>query len=392
MCGVDQFEIKMIERSFNRVVIDTSALEDNFRFIQQKAGAATPVMAMVKADGYGHGMIQAAAAFSRAGCVNFGVAELAEGVLLRQKGIKGQIYITIGFSPSAAAAILDYDLIPVVYDISQVEALATTALDRGVEVGVHLKVDTGMSRLGISVAEVFDFVNRIDATKGVFLAGVMSHVPESDDTRASSTNEAIAKFTFICKELKRSSGAICHIANSGAVINFPDACYDMVRAGIALYGYHPAGQDELSKHPDGALIPAMSFRTQVLQVKHLSANQGISYGHTYKTEKESIIAVLPVGYEDGFSRGLSNRGVVLVRGQKVPIRGRVCMNMTMVDVTEIEGVTAGEEVVLMGTQNSCRIDADTIAGLVNSISYEILCMIGNNNSREYIKAVDPGTD
>ena len=342
-------------------------------------------MAMVKADAYGHGMVMAAKAFERAGCVTFGVAELREAVLLRQSGIPGDIYVTIGFSEEDAGIIFQYDLIPVIYSYEAAQALSNKAVALGQKIGVHVKVDSGMGRLGIFSTDLSTFVDSISGLPGVEIAGVMSHLPESDNPAAKSTIKNFEVFAAACRGLKNRFAGISHIANSGAVLNFPDTYCDMVRAGIALYGYHPAGRAGSEKLNAGNLIPAMSFSSRILQVKTVPAGTWISYGHTCQTEQQTRFAVLPVGYEDGYSRLLSNRGKVLVHGTLVPVIGRVCMNMCMVDVSSLTEVKAGDEVVLLGQQGQENITADDIAEEIGSISYEVLCLLGNNNQRQYIE-------
>lgn len=369
--------------SFNRVVVDSAALEQNFKYIQKLAGSSTPVMAMIKADGYGHGSVEAATAFARGGCSIFGVAELCEALLLREAGIREEIYVTIGFDTPDIDYLFQYDLTPVIYSVEAARALSDKAMQLKKDIAVHIKVDTGMGRLGfypVDLPQIFDMVEQLPGLK---LAGIMSHFPEADDPQSETTRKGIETFSILCDILKNRTDGLCHIANSGGVLNFPSAHKDMVRAGISLYGYNPAGKAELLEGKKESLQPAMSFRSQVLQVKDMPKGAGISYGHTYITEKESKIAVLPVGYEDGFSRSLSNRGEVLIRGEKAKVRGRVCMNMCMVDVTEIADVAPGDEAVFLGSQGANTITADDIAEKMGSISYEVLCMFGNNNTRNY---------
>lgn len=369
--------------SFNRVTIDPTALENNYRSIQRVAGSTTPVMAMIKADAYGHGAVEAAAAFTRGGCSIFGVAELREAVVLREAGVAGQIYVTIGFAEEDVALFFSYDLIPVIYSIEAAKALSAAATGLNREISVHVKVDTGMGRLGFYPEELPSVFDTIRTMPGLKLCGIMSHFPEADNPLSTITLEGIKRFTVACDSLKNEGEGLCHIANSGAVLNFPSAHKDMVRAGIALYGYNPAGKVEETQRIRESLRPAMSFRSRVLQVKDVPAGTGISYGHTYVTEKDVKIAVLPVGYEDGLSRSLSNKGEVLIRGQRARVRGRICMNMCMVDVTEITDIVPGDEAVFLGSQGDETITADDIAEKMDSISYEVLCMIGHNNIRNY---------
>lgn len=375
----------MSDKSFNCIRIDTGALQVNYGLIQKIAGDRVPVMAMVKADAYGHGMIMAARAFAQAGCANFGVAELREGVQLRQAGIAGDIFVTLGFAAEGVELLFRHALTPVIYSVEAAQILADKARALGREIGVHVKVDSGMSRLGILPEDLSSFLDTLSTLPGLRVAGIMSHFPESDNPDAASTERGFAAFSAACRTIKNRYTTVCHIANSGAVLNFPDTCCDMVRAGIALYGYFPEGRLAPANPRKVELIPAMSFMTRILQVKTLPAGAGVSYGHTFRARQQTKIAVIPVGYEDGYSRQLSNRGEVLVHGQRVPVRGRVCMNMCMVEVTGVAGVRAGDEVVLLGRQQDAVITADDLAEAMGSISYEVLCLLGNNNKREYIE-------
>jgi alanine racemase len=377
--------MKTKAKSFNCVRISSSALQHNYTLVSNLAGAKVPVMAMIKADAYGHGMVMAARAFAGAGCVTFGVAELREAVILREAGIKGAIYVTLGFLPEDVELLFRYDLIPVVYTYETARFLSDKATTLGREIGVHIKIDSGMSRLGLLPNELPAFLAGIVNLPGIKITGMMSHFPEADISGAASTIRGYEIFSEVCREVKSRFGGICHIANSGAVLNFPASFCDIVRSGIALYGYHPAGPSGSGSGNAVNLIPAMSFVTRIVQVKTLPAGSGISYGHTYCAKEPITLAVLPVGYEDGFSRLFSNRGQVLVHGRRVPVRGRVCMNMCMVDVTGIADVRAGDEVVVMGRQGDEVITAEDLATWMTSISYEVLCLLGNNNQREYIE-------
>jgi len=375
----------MIEKSFNCVTISSSALQNNYNYISDTVGRDVKVMAMVKADAYGHGMVKAAKAFTRAGCDVFGVAELREAVILRKAGVAGEIFVTLGFHEDDVDLIFRDRLTPVIYTHEAARALSNKATALGQEIGVHIKADTGMSRLGGLPHDLPGFLDSLSTMDGVKISGIMSHFPEADDPASDSTQQGYKAFAASCSAMKKQYSGICHIANSGAVLNFPNTYCDMVRAGIALYGYHPAGKTVQQDDGEHNLIPAMSFTTKILQVKTLPAGTGISYGHTFRTKKTTRLAILPVGYEDGFSRLLSNNGYVLIHGRRVPVRGRVCMNMCMVDITGIEGVKAGDEAVLLGRQGDATITADDLAAKMESISYEVLCLLGNNNNRIYIE-------
>ncbi len=369
--------------SRNQIVIDCQALCHNFRTIAEVVGDGVAVMAMVKGDAYGHGMTESAQALAGCGCLNFGVAELVEAVALRRAGIAGRIYVLLGFQSQEAEQFILHDLTPVVFLDQDLRALSQVAVASGREIGVHLKVDCGMGRLGLLPAEVPAFLERIEALPGIHLAGIMAHLPEADRHGAASTPRIFSSFRAVLAARGSVSSGVRHIANSAATLYFPEMHCDMVRAGIALYGCYPDGGSGENTVAGARLRPVMSFVTRVAQVREVPAGYGISYGHTYTTTRPSRIAVLPVGYEDGFLRDLSNRGEVLVRGQRAAVRGRVCMNLCMVDVTGIEGVEVGDEVVLLGRQGNDEITADEVAGWMGTISYEVLCLFGKNNSRTY---------
>jgi len=371
----------MSDNSYNRVSVSRNALQNNYKYIRSRVADGVKVMAMVKADAYGHDMILSARAFADVGCDVFGVAELCEAVSLRRSGVNGQIFVMLGFAPKDAGDLVENDLTPAVYSLEAAAALSREATAAGKQTGVHIKVDTGMGRLGIMPEALPGFLGELEQLPGIVVQGIMSHFPEADVAGSSSTEKGFAVFEKACEPLKERENFHCHIANSGAVLNFPDTNCDMVRAGISLYGYHPLGRQPDSGGEGDGLEPAMTFTTRILQVKDLPKGAGISYGHTFIAEEDMRIAVLPVGYEDGFSRILSNQGEVLIRGRPVPVRGRICMNICMVDITGMDQVRPGDEVVLLGRQGDAVITADDIAEKTGSISYEVLCLFGNNNKR-----------
>lgn len=370
-------------RSYNRVIVEPSAFQTNFRIIQKKAGSEVKILAMIKADAYGHDMIRTAKSLLEVGCTTFGVAEICEALRLRDAGIQGEILIMMGFAEDCTDLVFSHDLTPVVFDFETVERLSRKALELGKRIGVHLKVDSGMSRLGLLPDQVDGFLTRLENHRSVYLSGIVSHFSLADDPQSNNTGKSYSIFESICEEIGARCEGIRHIANSGAIFNFPNTCRDMARAGIALYGYYPDGEAGRRRAQGERLIPAMSFTSRVIQVKTVPAGAGVSYGHTYITPHTTRLAVIPVGYEDGYMRVLSNRAEVLIRGRRTPIRGRICMNMCMADVTGFEDVQAGDEVVLLGTQGRETITADEIAQWAGTISYEILCLIGNNNERVY---------
>ncbi len=371
--------------SFNKIIINRSALRHNYTVLKKRVPAATRFLAMVKADAYGHGMFEAAAVFQCEGCRDFGVAETFEGVCLREEGIEGNIFVFLGFDSHDVSLYFEHDLIPVIYDIRSAEILSAEAITQNKEIEVHVKVDCGMTRLGVFPEQFEEFVAVIKSMPGIKYGGYASHFPRADEPDSSYTSEQLLRFTALRTCVDNVPGIVAHTANSGGILYFPESSCDMVRSGIGLYGYYPDGKAGVLRETESRLLPAMTFKSRVLQVKAVPAGTGVSYGHTHSTTKKTKIAILPVGYEDGLSRSLSNRGEVLVHGKRAAIIGRICMNLCMVDITGIESVQAGDEVVLMGTQDQEVISGDEIAELMGSISYEVLCLLGNNNERKYIE-------
>ena len=375
--------------SFNRVEIDIDALQHNFKSIQLTVGQQVRVMAVVKSDAYGHGLVACAQAIYLAGGRTFGVAEVWEGVTLRRAGLQGEIVVLLGGSPESYDEIIKHKLTPVVYDVEFITGLSNAAAGKDTDVRVHLKVDVGMGRLGVLPAEVESYVSLIRHLPGISLSGLLSHFPVADEIEsAEKTREQLLYFRSVLARLKtkEAGSVVAHIANSAALMYFPDTRLDMIRPGISLYGYYPDASPARAKTaaPMLQLQPVMSFKTRVVQIKELDAGCGISYGHTFVTRRKSRIAVLPVGYADGYLRKLSNRAEVLIGGRRAPVCGRVCMNATMVDITDLPSAHTGDEVVLLGRQGDAVITADEIAKWMETISYEVLCLFGTFNERVYL--------
>ena len=367
--------------SFNTVSIDLGALLQNYRYLSS-VSAPAQFLAMIKADAYGHGMVRCAHALAEAGCECFGVAELQEAIRLRESGILGRIFTMLGCVSKDAAYIVEHDIVPLVHDAEALEALSRVAQRQKKDVEVHVKVNTGMNRLGLELEQIPDFLQRLYSLPGLKLGGIASHLPEADNPDSPSTKQCLDSFSHFSERLGNGNNRLVrHIANSGGTLYFPLSHNEMVRCGISLYGYYPEGRrGEGGVH----LQPVMSFTTKVLQVRETEAGCRVSYGGTYTTTEKTKLAVLPIGYQGGFSRKLSGCGEVLIRGKKATVCGRVCMNLCMVDVTGIADVRPGDEVVVLGRQGDERIDADEIADMIDTISYEVLCMIGNNNQRVFV--------
>jgi alanine racemase len=367
----------------NRVQIELSALIHNLQQVKAIVGEETKIMGVVKADAYGHGLVLVAKTLEQHRVHCLGVAHLVEALELRKHGIALPIVILCGIRTAEdAQAAVHQDLIPAVFDVAAAEALAEAAERRKTLARVYVKVDTGMGRLGLLCSELGAFLNRVSRFKAVRIQGLTSHLSSADDADPAFTEAQIRSF-HKAVQTGRSMGLdlpLNNLANSAGLMKFKDACFDMVRPGIMLYGGLPS-PDFKAPVP---LRPVMRFSAEVIQVRDFPDHTAVSYSRTYYTEGPKQIAVLSAGYGEGLPRAMSNRGMVLVRGKKVPITGRVCMNMTMVDVTGLKDVTPGDEAVFLGTQEGETITADDMAAWAGTISYDILCSAGQRNPKEYV--------
>lgn len=364
------------------LAIDLAALRANFLALRQWCGPQVKIMAVVKADAYGHGLLPAAATLAAAGADYFGVAYLHEGLRLRQAGIRQPILLLMGVVPSEAGAAVQADLEVALFRPDIAAALAAAARSQGKKARVHIKIDTGMGRLGLQPQELFAFLDAVAGQPELEVAGLISHLATSDWLDQTYTLEQVEAFAALLREARHRGWSVpaSHIANSGAILALPHTHLDLVRAGIALYGSPPA-PDRPAPVP---LRPVMSLRTQILQLKDLPAGSSVSYGRTFLAAHPLRLAALPVGYCNGYSRLLSNCGQVLIHGRRAPIRGRVCMNLTMVEVTHLPAVRLGDPVTLLGADGPDCLTADELAAWAQTISYEIYCQLGNSNYRRYV--------
>lgn len=362
--------------------IDLAAIAANVRVACALAGATVAVMAVVKADAYGHGAVPVARTALAAGATWLGVATPEEAAALRAAGLHARILVLGPIAREQAALVVAHDLDQCVSGSDQAEALSREAAARGHVQRVHLKVDTGMGRVGVSPAAVRAVAARMAALPAVRLVGLMTHFADADADDPAFTCEQLARFEAVSRDLRSAGIAIPlrHAANSAALIRHPEARLDLVRPGLMLYGCPPCA----SPHSDDpALAPALRLRTAVNQVADLAAGGSVSYGRTFVAPRDMRVATLPIGYADGLARLLSGRGAALIRGRRARILGRICMDMTMVDVTHLPDVRVGDEAVLIGRQGAEEITADEIARLTGTISYEVLCRIGPRVPRSY---------
>jgi alanine racemase len=364
--------------------IDLSALMYNLGQVRKCVGPDCQVLAVIKANAYGHGAVPVASALASAGVSMLGVAWVQEGVQLRKAGVRLPILVMAGAMADEMKEILSYRLTPVVYQSQQVRALEKLAKKNDRTVKIHIKIDSGMGRLGASSEkEVQDLARVLRRSPHLIVEGAMTHMAEDGLEHRSFTQQQLGFFNHSLSLFAKAGLdiPIQHAANSAITIDLQSAHFNMVRPGIMLYGYLPS---KSLAHPVD-LKPVMTLRTRILHLKRVPPGTSISYGRTFTTQRESLIATLPVGYADGLPRALSNRGEALVRGRRAPVVGRVCMDMMMVDLTGHGDAQVGDEAVLMGRQGQEAITADDIAQQSGTIAYEILCGIGPRVPRIYTK-------
>lgn len=351
--------------------IDLNAIRQNVLNIKNRIPKDTAVCAVIKADAYGHGSLQTAYAALSGGASWLAVAMPGECVPLREAGIKAPLLVLGGIVKEEAELCVAYNIEQCVYTEETIRALNEEACQQGKHARIHIKADTGMGRIGIrTLMELKTLLSCIDKCDHIVLSGLFTHFSVSDEEDKAYTLEQNEKFKeFINATHKAGYDPILHAANSAACIDMPELSYHMVRPGIALYGLYPSGEVDKSKVK---LTPAMRIVSHITHVKTLNAGESVSYGRTFITEKPTVVATLPIGYGDGFRRLLSSKGEVLIHGRRAKIIGRVCMDQTMVDVTGLPSVKAGDEAVIIGRQGEEEITADEMAGLTGTINYEVV--------------------
>jgi alanine racemase len=362
--------------------IDRSALRDNYAALKTLIGKAE-VMAVIKADAYGHGAVEVARALCAQGCRHLGVATVSEASELRGAGIGAKIYLMAGFFDEQAADIIDLELTPFVFDRRAIAGLEQAARTRRrADIPVHLKLDTGATRLGVRLDQLDSAIEELRRSPRLRLEGVCTLLADAANPASPATAEQLALFGRAIIRLKEAglNPELVHAANSAATVLRPDSHFNLVRIGLALYGLAPtpAVQERIS------LRPVMTFKTKLLQLKSVPPNTGVSYGRTFVTSRPSLIGVLPVGYADGYRRGLQHGAEVAIRGRRAPVVGAICMDLTMVDLTEVPDATVGDEVILWGGSKENMISVNEIARLAQTISYEMLSTVGRRVPRIYV--------
>jgi len=371
--------------------VSLTTLRQNFRTVQKHVGKGVTVCAVVKADAYGHGAVECSHALEAEGAKWLGVTSLDEAIPLHEAGIQSNILLMTGFWRGEENEIVRLKLTPTVWERWQIESLDKAAAALGVaQHPVHLKIDTGMGRLGVTVEHLPEVLKALANARHLVLEGLSTHLASSEIMDAPSVAEQQQNFGT-AQNMVRQAGLnpkFVHMANTGAVVSRHDTWNTMVRPGVALYGYYLPFQRAGRTVSGGTLRlpvkPILTWKTRILSLRDFGANHALGYNGTYTTKAPANVAVLPVGYADGFNRQLSNRGRVIVRDHYAPIVGQISMDLTLVDVTGIPGVAVGDEVILLGAADGLSVDALEHASLANSTPYEVLCNISKRVPRRYV--------
>lgn len=364
--------------------INLDNLAFNFHSVKKFVGPEPKYMAVVKADAYGHGAVECAKRLEAEGVDWFGVALPEEGVKLRQAGIRKLILCLGGFWDGQAETALNYKLTPVIYQIERARALNEVAIKRGTDIAIHVKIDTGMGRIGVRSEDVAEFAEALREFDHLRVEGLMTHFAAADDPSQNDFTDLQTKLFIVAVDAFRAKGfnpSYLDLANSPGAVAHPSARSNMVRLGGVLYGL---GGDVLPPGIDKPeLRPVMSVRSRIAHIKRVRAGETIGYGRTFQTQVDSLIATIPIGYQDGYTRSLSNRARVIVRGEYAPVVGRISMDWTTVDVTGIDGVAIGDEITIIGKSDGREISAEELAALTDTISYEVTCGIDRRVPRLY---------
>ncbi len=358
--------------------VNLKNLGHNFRKVRGIVSSTTKIMACVKADAYGHGIIPVSKKLESLGVDCLGVASIDEGIVLRKAGLKSQILVLGLIFREDIQPLFKYRLIPTVCTDELARALDNAACFKKISIAVHIKVDTGMGRIGVLYDQAMHFIHRAQKLKHIRIQGIFTHFPLAD-ADVNFTRGQIRKMGFSLTDLEKEgiNIPIVHAANSMGIIGYRNSHFNMVRPGLVLYGLYPKENLRVD------LKPVLSLKTRVIYVKRVPKGYGISYGHTYITKRDSTIVTLPIGYGDGYPRNLSNKAPVLIRGRRFKISGMVCMDQIMVDVGDYK-VKAGDEAVLIGFQGKNRVTAEELAKLSGTIPYEIACGLGSRIPRVYL--------
>jgi len=365
--------------------INLDAISNNIKEIQKNISKDTEIMAVVKADAYGHGAIEVSRILIENGVQRLAVAILDEGKQLREEGFNVPILI-LGYTPAEQAGeLVSYDLIQTVFSFEMAKAISDSAVKQNKKAKIHLKIDTGMSRIGFKPdKESIKTIKEINQLPNINIEGIFTHFSSADEADTSFTQQQFSIFNAFIKALEEEGLKIPvkHCSNSAGFMLDEKMHMNLIRPGIIIYGLYPSNEVNKEKIH---LKPAMSLKSQVVFVKEVEENTPVSYGRKFITSKKTKVATIPVGYADGYSRRLSSSGRVLINGEYAPIIGNICMDQFMLDVSHISDVEVGTEVVLIGQQGQNSISAEEIADIIGTINYEVVCMVGKRIPRLYIE-------
>ncbi|HSS21391.1 MAG TPA: alanine racemase [Pyrinomonadaceae bacterium] len=380
-------EVESSERTSHRptwLEINLDALASNFQLVKKRVGSAVNVMAVVKANAYGHGAVECARRLESEGADWFGVALPEEGIELRESGITKPILCLAGFWGEQAGACLQHRLVPVVYRLDMIEALDRAARDRNVIADVHLKIDTGMGRLGVRFDQLTEFTAALKRYNNLRIDGLMTHFAAADEPSCGPlTHDQIERFNHAVDSLEAQGfrPTFRHLANSAAIFGQPEAHGNMVRPGGVLYGLW---RDILAPADrEVALQPVMSLHTRITLLKWVPSGETVGYGCTFEASQKTLVATVPIGYDDGYMRALSNRGHAIIRGAYATVIGRISMDLTLIDVTNVPDVAEDDEVILIGAKGKSSVTAEELARTAGTLSYEVTCGIGRRVRRIY---------
>jgi alanine racemase len=381
--------------ALTRAIVDLDAVAGNVRTIRSITNTDARIMAVVKANAYGHGCLQVSKTVLSNGADRLGVARIEEGRRLREGGIFAPVLVFGHITDTILPDLIEYDLTATAHSLPFARSISQVAAKLGKTVRIHIKVDTGMGRMGLlsnastdpsmpekRINSLCSDILEVAKLPGLDIEGVYTHFATADRTDRRYATSQLELFLNLLERLKKEGLEIPirHAANSSAIINFPESHLDMVRPGIALYGLYPSKEINRSRI---SLIQAMTLKSRIIHLKKVPAGFPVSYGCTYKTPAPTMVATVPIGYADGYSRSLSNRGQMLVRGLKAPVIGRVCMDLTLLDVGHIPGVTLNDDVVVFGKQGDTEISVDDLADSLETINYEIVTSVSDRIPREY---------
>ena len=365
--------------------INMDNLTNNYNEIRRIVNPNTKIMAVIKANAYGHGSVELAKMYEKIGVDRLAVSIISEAVELRREGIKIPIQL-LNYTPeSQLGLVIDNDIIQGINTYEDAKLLSDLAVKKGKKAKIHIKIDTGMGRIGFlpnedSIKEIV----KIHKLPKLEMEGMFTHFAKADETDKSFTKIQFERFNWVSEKLEENGIElkVKHVSNSAAIIDLPEYNLDLVRPGIILYGYYPS--DEVNKNKIN-LKPAMTLKAKISNIKTVPEGTGISYGHIYSTSKKSVIATVPIGYADGYSRILSGKADVCINNKRAPIVGRICMDQMMVDITGIDNANIGDEVVLFGYDNESYPRVEELASLLGTINYEFICMMGRRIPRVFIK-------